>query len=77
MRRLAAKKAGIEVEQLQLFWHGKELLADKFDAKTLLEMDLHTGFSLMAYDLTEEPDYWPPVKKTPEGLVVVCAAEAV
>ena len=76
LRRLAAKKAGIDISQLQLFRHGKELLADKYDAKTLLEMDLHTGFSLMAYDLTEEPDYWPPVRKTPEGLVVISGSEA-
>ncbi len=76
LRKLAAKKAGIEVSQLQLFWHGAELLADKYDMKSLLEMDLHTGFSLMAYDLTEEPDYFPPVRKTPEGLVVISATEA-
>ena len=77
LRRLAAKKVGIDVAQLQLFWHGKELLADKYDGETLLAMDLHTGFSLMAYDLSETPDYWPPVRKTPEGLAVVTAAEAV
>ena len=73
LRRLVCKKANIELSQLQLFWHGKELLADDYDEKTLLEMDLHTGFSLMAYDLSETPDYWPPVEQTPAGLQVAHA----
>ena len=79
LRKLAAKKAGVDVAHLQLFHHGKEMLADKYDMKTLLEMDLHTGFSLMAYDISEGSkleEYWPPVKKTPEGLVVVPANQA-
>ena len=77
LRKVVAKKAAIEVAQLQLFWHGKELVAGAYDDKTLLEMDLHTGFSLMGYDLTEKPDYWPPVRKAADGsLEVVPAAEA-
>jgi hypothetical protein len=46
---------------------------DQYDTKTLLALNLHTGFSLMGYDLTEEPDYWPPVKKTKEGMVIIAA----
>jgi hypothetical protein len=40
------------------------------DAKTLAEMDLHTGASLQGWDLQVEPAYWPPVRQTPGGLVV-------
>lgn len=72
-----AKKAAIGVEQVQLFWHGRELLGEEFDHKTLLDMNLHTGFSLMGYDLSVEPSYWPPVRKTAGGwLEVVPASEA-
>ena len=76
IRRMVCKKANMEEKHLQLFWHGKELRADEYDSKTLLEMDLHTGFSLMGYDLSVSPDYWPPVRETPHGLEVIPAAEA-
>jgi hypothetical protein len=68
-----AKQAGIELDKVQLFHHGKEMKPEEYDSKTLLEMDLHTGFSLMGYDLTVEPVYWPPVveDKATGGLRVV------
>jgi hypothetical protein len=62
----------VPADKLQLFWTGREL-TPAYDAKTLLEMNLHTGFSLHGYDLSEEPDYWPPVRETPAGLEVVPA----
>lgn len=77
---MVAKKAGIEdISKLQLFHHGKEMIPDNYDTRTLLDMDLHTGFSLMGYDLTEEPDYWPPVRKNAQGgfLEVIPAHEQV
>merc|ERR1712072_1001464 len=39
--------------------------------ETLLDLNLHTGFSLTGYDLTVSPHYWPPVTKTKEGLKMV------
>lgn len=69
IREAAARKLDIPVDKLQLFWHGSELGAADY-ARTLLDSNLHTGFALMGYDLTETPDYWPPVEKTPQGLVV-------
>ena len=74
MRRLAAAKLGIAdaAKHLQLFRHKRELL-ERDDAKTLLDMDIHTAFGLRGYDLSggEQPDYFPPVEATPDGLVVV------
>lgn len=67
IRSSVARKAGIEVDQVQLFHHGKEMKRDAYDGKTLLEMDLHTGFSLMGYNLSAEPVYWPPVVKEKDG----------
>eukprot|EP00890_Picochlorum_soloecismus_P006488 jgi/Picsp_1/6840/NSC_04177-R1_hypothetical protein VOLCADRAFT_90160 [Volvox carteri f. nagariensis] len=75
IRKAVSSQAGIALDKVQLFRHGKELIPEKYDAKTLLEMDLHTGFSLMGYDLTEKPVYWPPVKETSEGLQVISAIE--
>jgi hypothetical protein len=72
LKAALSKKSGVEPSKLQLFWHGKELTST-FDGRTLLDMNLHTGFSLFGYDLTETPHYWPPVEKTPEGLVFVSA----
>ncbi|DBA99909.1 hypothetical protein WJX77_003242 [Trebouxia sp. C0004] len=73
IRAAVAKKTGVPADKQQLFWHHKELTA-AYDHKTLLEMHLHTGFSLKGYDLTQEPVYWPPVKQTDEGLVVDVSA---
>ncbi len=46
IKKKAALKAGINEDKLQLFWHNKELTPE-FNTRTLLEMNLHTGFSLM------------------------------
>ena len=35
----------------KIFHHKKELVDEMFKEKTLDEMNLHTGFSLLAYDL--------------------------
>ncbi|GMH36102.1 LOW QUALITY PROTEIN: hypothetical protein BSKO_03970 [Bryopsis sp. KO-2023] len=70
IKERAAAKLGVSVQNQQLFWHRKEL-TEPYDSKTLLEMNMHTGFSLRGYDLAEEPDYWPGVEKTPNGLVEV------
>lgn len=106
IKKKAAVKAGINEDKLQLFWHNKELTPE-FNTRTLLEMNLHTGFSLMGeacevlaltrytldkhpayeecqqhnypatgYDLSVEPVYFPPVKKTPHGLEIMTASEA-
>ncbi len=50
IRAAVAKKTGVPADKQQLFWHQKELTA-AHDNKTLLEMHLHTGFSLKGYDL--------------------------
>jgi hypothetical protein len=73
VRRAAAAKLGIaDAADLQLFRHKRELVPERDDAKTLLEMDIHTGFGLRGYDLSSgAPDYFPPVKSTPDGLIVV------
>lgn len=74
LKAAVSKKAGVGVADLQLFWHGKEL-TPSYDARTLIDLSLHTGFSLMGYDLRVAPAYWPPVRPTPEGLQVVPAGE--
>jgi len=50
IRAAVAKKTGVPADKQQLFWHQKELTT-AYDHKTLLEMHLHTGFSLKGYDL--------------------------
>lgn len=50
IRAAVAQKTGVPADKQQLFWHQKELTA-AHDHKTLLEMHLHTGFSLKGYDL--------------------------
>ena len=47
---------------------------------TLLHVQFHDRLPaatmrgvLQGYDLTEEPDFWPAVEKTPEGLRIVPA----
>lgn len=63
LRNKVSKKTTVPVEKLQLFWHRKELVSSVYDHLTLAQMRIHTGFSFEAYDLTEEPDYWPPVTR--------------
>ncbi|EFJ49334.1 hypothetical protein VOLCADRAFT_90160 [Volvox carteri f. nagariensis] len=70
LKAAAAKALQVPVDKQQLFWHGKELTS-AYDSRTLLDMDMHTGFALQGYDLTVPPKFWPPVKETPEGLVVL------
>jgi hypothetical protein len=50
IKAAVADKLGVPPEQQQLFWHKKELTAS-YDARTLLDMDMHTGFGLKGYDL--------------------------
>lgn len=75
LRKAAANAFDLSTDLLQLFWRGREL-TPKTDHLTLLEANMHTGFSLMGYDLSEAPDYWPAVQKTPEGLVFETVAAA-
>lgn len=70
LKKKVEEHTGVPVDKQLLFWHFKELTSE-YDGKTLLDLNLHTGFSLTGYDLTEEPHYWPPVTKTPEGLKMV------
>ncbi|KAI7844793.1 hypothetical protein COHA_001673 [Chlorella ohadii] len=70
VKKAAAAKLGVPLDKLLLFWQNKELTAAD-DSKTLLELNLHTGFSLSGYDLSVEPDFWPPVIETPEGRRIV------
>lgn len=53
----------------QLFWHSKELLSTLYDKITIDLMELHTGFGINGYDTRTPPDYWPPVFRTPKGLM--------
>lgn len=76
IRKAVAEKAGIDIENVQLFHHGKEMKPEEYDGKTLLEMDLHTGFSLMGYDTSVTPVYWPPVRERNGRLEVVPALES-
>ena len=50
IKAAVARKTGIQADKQQLFWHQKELTS-AYNDKTLLEMHLHTGFSLKGYDL--------------------------
>lgn len=75
IRKAVAEKAGIDIQFVQLFHHGKEMKPEEYDAKTLLEMDLHTGFSLMGYDTSVPPVYWPPVQEKDGRLEVVSAID--
>ena len=50
IKAAVAKKTGVPVDKQQLFWHQRELTS-AYDAKSLLEMHLHTGFSLRGYDM--------------------------
>jgi len=70
LKKKVAEATDVPVDKQLLFWHFKEL-TDAYNAKTLLDLNLHTGFSLTGYDLRETPHFWPPVTKTPNGLVVV------
>ncbi|KAG1661311.1 hypothetical protein FOA52_008658 [Chlamydomonas sp. UWO 241] len=70
LRAGAAARLGISAEKLQLFRHGKELSLVDMD-RTLADLDMHTGFSVQGWDLSEEPEYWPPVKRGEDGLLII------
>lgn len=85
IKEAVSEKLHVPVNRIQLFWQKREL-TKQFDTKTLLEMHLHTGFSLRGYDLvrgipplprvslqSEQPDYWPAVEETSDGLIEVDA----
>merc|ERR1712188_165795 len=69
LKKKVEEATEVPVDKQLLFWHFKELTED-FNEKTLLDLNLHTGFSLTGYDLREAPEYWLPVTKTPQGLLV-------
>jgi hypothetical protein len=50
LKAAVSAQMGIPVEQQQLFWHKKELTA-AYDERTLLDMNMHTGFAIKGYDL--------------------------
>ncbi len=50
LRQALEKASGVPVDKQQLFFRGKECLPEE-DNKTLLELSMHTGFSLHCYDL--------------------------
>lgn len=56
LKRAVEKKTGVPADKQQLFWHHKELTA-AYDNKTLLDLNLHTGFSLKGYNLVCYPDF--------------------
>ena len=67
---------GVPVEQQLLFWHDKELTAS-YDRKTLLDLHLHTGFSLKGYDMVGQKahlDLMPPLSQQHES--ITCSALA-
>ncbi|KAK9828299.1 hypothetical protein WJX74_007779 [Apatococcus lobatus] len=66
IKQLVETRMGVPVDKQLLFWHDKELTA-AYDTKTLLDLHLHTGFSLKGYDMREPADFWPPVKQTAEA----------
>eukprot|EP00873_Tetraselmis_striata_P019869 jgi/Tetstr1/440133/TSEL_028490.t1 len=66
IRKGIERKLGVPVASQQLFRHNTELLEED-NKQTLLEMKLHTGFSLRGYDTRVPPVYFPPVEKGPDG----------
>lgn len=50
VKAAVAKKLGVPPQQQQLFWHKTELTAE-YDERTLLSLDMHTGFALRGYDM--------------------------
>merc|ERR1739848_79578 len=56
LKKKVEAETGVPVDKQLLFWHFKELTSD-YDDKTLLDLNLHTGFSLTGYDLTVSPHY--------------------
>lgn len=50
LKKKVEEATGVPVDKQLLFWHFKEL-TQEYDNKTLLDLNLHTGFSLTGYDL--------------------------
>lgn len=50
VKQAVAQKLGVPIDKQQYFWHRRELTAAD-ESKTLLEMNMHTGFQLRGYDL--------------------------
>mmetsp|Transcript_6814 Transcript_6814/g.16671 ORF Transcript_6814/g.16671 Transcript_6814/m.16671 type:complete len:146 (-) Transcript_6814:464-901(-) len=50
LKKKVEEATGVPVDKQLLFWHFKELTSE-YDNKTLLDLNLHTGFSLTGYDL--------------------------
>ena len=50
LKKKVEEETGVPVDKQLLFWHFKEL-TQEYDNKTLLDLNLHTGFSLTGYDL--------------------------
>jgi len=50
LKKKVEEHTGVPVDKQLLFWHFKELTSE-YDGKTLLDLNLHTGFSLTGYDL--------------------------
>lgn len=57
LKAAAAAALGLTVDKLQLFWQGRELTG-MYDSRTLLDMNLHTGFALQGYDLVRGVWWW-------------------
>lgn len=54
LRAAVASRTGVPANLQQYFWHRRELTAAD-DARTLLDIDWHTGFGIRAYDLVRRP----------------------
>ncbi len=50
LKKKVEEATGVPVDKQLLFWHFKEL-TEEYNNKTLLDLNLHTGFSLTGYDL--------------------------
>ena len=71
VKKKVEKSTGTPAEKLQIFHHKKELLDEEYKDKTLDEMNLHTGFSLLAYDLVRRtPARRPPGPAPTAGVTI-------
>lgn len=59
VKKAVAAKTNVPVEKQQLFLRGAELTPAAYDAKTLMELNMHTGFALQGYDLVSESSVVP------------------
>lgn len=68
-KKKVSAKFNLPIDKIQLFWHRRELTSEYYDHLTMEKLRMHTGFSIMGYDLTQPPDYFPPCQLTPRGLI--------